>query len=70
MTSFEVNTYDRHGELMLTVGRFDSIEAARSGIVAYAGADLDENERAGSVMPSIVESWFIGPVEYIIHTAA
>ena len=70
MNNFEVNTYNNHGEPMLTVGRFDSIEAARIGIVAHAGADLDENEHAGSVMPSIVESWFIGPVEYVVHIAA
>lgn len=71
--SFEVNTYDRDGRPMLLVGRFDSIEAAQAGISDHAGVRLDwlrDNNYAGSVLPSIVESWFIGSVEYIIHRAA
>ena len=67
---FEVNTYDRNGDPVLTVGRFDSIEAARNGISDHACVDLEglgDANYAASVLPSIVESWFIGPVEYIIH---
>lgn len=70
---FEVNTYDRDGRPMLLVGRFDSIAAARDSIADHACVDLEglgDNNYAGSVLPSIVESWFIGPVEYIIHRNA
>ncbi len=67
---FEVDTYDRDGNPMLLIGHYDSIEAARIGIAAHAGAALDENTHVGSVMPSIVESWFFGPVEYIVHCLA
>ncbi len=70
LPGFEVNTYDRDGNPVLTVGRFDSIAAARGAIAAHAGAELDENTLAGSVLPSIVESWFFGPVEYIVHCLA
>ncbi len=69
-SGFEVDTYDRDGNPMLLIGHYDSIEAARIGIAAHAGADLDENTHVGSVLPSIVESWFFGPVEHIIHCAA
>ena len=73
LPGFEVNTYDCGGTPLFLIGRFDSIAAARDGISDPACVDLEglgDNNYAGSVLPSIVESWFIGPVEYIIHSAA
>ena len=73
LPGFEVNTYDRGGIPLFLIGRFDSIAAARAGIPDHACVDLEglgDNNYAGGVLPSIVESWFIGSVEYIIHSAA